>query len=457
MQEKIQPLTRRQNRHRLWWLMPKAFDWLSSTFYIGVFIVAFLPSPSRLALWQVPLLTSVVFTLLFIDRLEYWRYGEQVPLRVAVLLFVGRIVLIVCIILIEGFDFTPFLFLIPPYLAVVYFGNRVGYAIAALAIAAYLVPAWLHNPHWYLNPLSAFLAIAFSFTVVFVVLMARVVCLEKAGRVREQASRIQAEDLLAEVEHAHRQLQVYAERVAELAATEERNRLARDIHDGLGHALIAINVQLEKALVYYDQQPQEALQAISDAKRVVKDALQDVRRSFRALRTEPESFACIQGITLLVEQLRENKLTVDFEVTGSEEHFSNPACMTLYRVAQEGFTNIQKHAHASRVEVGLHFTGEEACLRIRDNGCGFDAQRRLEQKAGPQEGYGLRGIRERTELVGGTLHLESQSGRGTQLSVTVPKTGMAAPIQGDMPQRIAVSKGGQGPLSLSEQMARKEH
>jgi signal transduction histidine kinase len=420
--------------------MPKAFDWLSSTFYAGVFIVAFLPSPSRIALWQVPLLTSVVFTLLFIDRLEYWRYGEQVPLRAAVLLFIGRIVLIVCTILIEGLDFTPFLFLIPPYLAVVYFGNRVGYAIAALAIAAYLVPAWLHNPHWYLNPLSAFLAIAFSFAVVFVVLMARVVCLEKAGRVREQTSRMRAEELLAEVEHAHRQLQAYAERVAELATTEERNRVAREIHDGLGHALIAINVQLEKALVYYDKQPQEALQAISDAKRVVKEALQDVRRSVRTLRAEQEPFACIHGIALLVEQLRKNALEGDFEVSGDEERFSNLTLLTIYRVAQEGFTNIQKHAQASRVQVSLHFTEEEARLSICDNGRGIDAEHRLQQEARTQEGYGLRGIRERLELVGGTFHLESQAGSGTRLLVTVTRTGLAAHIQRDMPQRVAVSK-----------------
>src|SRR6266576_2631377 len=184
-----------------------------------------------------------------------------------------------------------------------------------------------------LNPLSAFLAIAFCFTVVFVVLMARVVCLEKAGRIREQGSRIRAEELLAEVEHAHRQLQAYAERVTELATTEERNRVAREIHDGLGHALMAINVQLEKALVYYDKQPEEALQAISDAKQVVKEALQDVRRSVRALRTEQEVFACIQGITILVEQLRETALAVDFEVTGSEEQFSNVALLTFYCVA----------------------------------------------------------------------------------------------------------------------------
>ncbi len=440
MQEKIQPLTRRQKRHRFWWLMPKAFDWLSSTFYIGVFIVAFLPSPSRIALWQVPLLTSVIFTLILIDRLEYWRYGDQVPVRAAVLLFILRIVLIVCTILIEGLDFTPFLFLIPPYLAVVYFGNRVGYAIAALAIAAYLAPAWLHNSHWYLNPLSAFLAITFSFAVVFVVLMARVVRLEKEGHVREQASRIRAEELLAEVEHAHRQLQVYAERVAELATTEERNRVAREIHDGLGHALIAINVQLEKALVYYDKHPQEALQAISDAKRVVKEALQDVRHSVRTLRTEQEPFACIQGITLLVEQLRETALAVDFEVTGSEERFSNPALLTLYRIAQEGFTNVQKHAQASRVEVALHITEEEARLSNRDNGRGFDAERRLRQKTGSQEGYGLRGIQERIALVGGAFHLESQAGSGTRLLVTVTRTGLATPIQKDTPQRVAVSK-----------------
>ena len=116
--------------------------------------------------------------------------------------------------------------------------------------------------------------------------------------------------------------------------------------------------------------------------------------------------------------------------------------MTLYRVAQEGFTNIQKHAQASRVQVSLDFDGEEACLSIRDNGCGFDSVRRLQQKAGTQEGYGLRGIRGRIELVGGNFHLESQAGRGTQLSVTVISTGMATHIQRDTQPRVAISEQG---------------
>ena len=116
--------------------------------------------------------------------------------------------------------------------------------------------------------------------------------------------------------------------------------------------------------------------------------------------------------------------------------------MTLYRVAQEGFTNIQKHAQASRVQVSLYFDAEKARLSIRDNGCGFDAERRLQQKAGTQEGYGLQGIRERIELVGGNLQLESQAGRGTRLSVTVTRTGIATPGQRDTQQRVAISEQG---------------
>jgi len=413
--------------------MPKPFDWLSSSFYIGIFILAFL---LRLAVWQIPLLALVLLALLLIDRLEYWRYGEEVPVRVAVPLFIARLVLIECTILIEGFNFTPFLYLITPYLAVVYFGNRAGYTMGALVIAAYLARVWWYQPGWYLNPISVFLALIFSFGVIFVVLTAQVVRLEKVGRIREQASRVQAEGLLAEVKHAHRQLQAYAEQVAALATLEERNRVAREIHDSLGHALMAINVQLEKALVYHDSHPQEAVQAIRDAKSVAKDALQDVRRSVRALRTEQEAFSCTRAIELLVEQLRASSLVVDFAVTGSEETFPQQTLMTLYRVAQEGFTNIQKHAQATTVQVSLHFEEEEARLSICDNGRGFDAPSRLTQLEGLEEGYGLRGIQERLELVGGSFHLESQPGGGTHLSVIVARAGLGAYVQREVLQRL---------------------
>jgi signal transduction histidine kinase len=126
-------------------------------------------------------------------------------------------------------------------------------------------------------------------------------------------------------------------------------------------------------------------------------------------------------------------------ISGNEETFSRQVLMTLYRVAQEAFTNIQKHAQASCVQVGLHFAGEEASLRICDDGCGFDAAAWLQHPERLEEGYGLRGMRERLELVGGSFHLQSQPGRGTQLSVTVPGTGMALPVYRDGLPHAAVS------------------
>lgn len=422
MHEKTLSPMSKPRPHRFWWLMPTPFSWLSSALYIGLLLYALAPAApgfARLALWQVPLIAAIALSLLLLDRLEYLRYGEQIPARAAALLIIARVMLILLAGIIEGFNFIPVLYLILPYFVMVSFGYKVGYGMAALVTLLYFAPMWLFVPGWYRDRFDVLLALLFVCGMVFVVVMARGILLEKASRLR-------AEELLAEVERAHQQLQAYAERVAELATTEERNRVARDIHDGLGHALMAISVQLEKALVYYDKQPQEAIQAISDAQHVAKDALQDVRRSVRALRTEQEPFACIQRITLLIERLRENSLVVNFEVTGSEESFSNAAGMTLYRVAQEAFTNIQKHAQASKVEVSLHFTGAEARLCIHDNGRGLDAGHGSRQKATPEEGYGLRGIRERLELVGGSLHLESEPGRGTQLSVTVTRTGMAA-------------------------------
>ena len=102
--------------------------------------------------------------------------------------------------------------------------------------------------------------------------------------------------------------------------------------------------------------------------------------------------------------------------------------MTLYSVAQEGFTNIQKHTQASAVQVRLHFAGDEAHLSISDNGRGFDIEHRQLQPERLDGGYGLQGIRERLALVGGSFQVVSQEGCGTQLLATVTRTGIPAPV-----------------------------
>jgi signal transduction histidine kinase len=258
--------------------------------------------------------------------------------------------------------------------------------------------------------------VLFTVGIVLVITIARVVAKEKASRTR-------AEELLAELEVSHRQLKEYAGQVAELATTRERNRLARDIHDTLGHYLTVINVQLEKALALRDKKPEEAIQAVSDAKRLASEALQDVRRSVGTLRTTQELPEFTPSLTGLVERVRGDNFAVELNMEGDEDSFSKQGLLALYRAVQEGLTNVQRHAGASRIWIDLHFGEQEAILILRDNGHGFDAASWQQVEPGRDGGYGLQGLQERLELIGGDLQIESAPAQGTTLRVTIPKNG----------------------------------
>jgi len=111
---------------------------------------------------------------------------------------------------------------------------------------------------------------------------------------------------------------------------------------------------------------------------------------------------------------------------GSETGYPKPALMTLYRAAQEGLTNIHKHAQASHVWIKVCLGDQSASLHIRDNGKGFTEY--VENLPNRQGQYGLQGIRERLELVGGDMSLESDTINGTTLTVTIPKQRLTEPI-----------------------------
>ncbi len=233
-----------------------------------------------------------------------------------------------------------------------------------------------------------------------------------AARQREERER--AERLLAELEKAHRQLREYARRVEELAVAEERNRLAREIHDSLGHHLTVASVQLEAARGLLAVDPAQARAQIEKAQRSVKEALREVRRSVRALRPgklEREPLA--QSLRAMIEEFEATTaLPVEFKVEGEEQRLSPAAELTLYRAAQEALTNVQKHAHASRVEMALCFAPHEVTLTVADNGVGA-------KEAG--EGFGLRGLRERAELLGGSLTAENRAEGGFELRISLPR------------------------------------
>lgn len=205
----------------------------------------------------------------------------------------------------------------------------------------------------------------------------------------------------------------YALKIEQLAIEQERNRIAREIHDSLGHSLIAFNLHLEAAMRLMSSDPEEAKDLLIEAKQVSATALQEVRLSVSALRTDP-----LQGRSLAtVIQL----LADDFQrSTGiaplSEIHINQPLSsavqLAVYRIVQEALTNICKYAEATQVSIHLE-TSSDLKLTVRDNGKGFDIHQNI-------TGFGLRGMEERTLSQLGKFEVISTPGNGCQITAWFP-------------------------------------
>ncbi|NJR48873.1 MAG: sensor histidine kinase [Leptolyngbyaceae cyanobacterium CSU_1_3] len=213
----------------------------------------------------------------------------------------------------------------------------------------------------------------------------------------ERKSRQRAEALSKEVEV--------------LAADLERTRIAREIHDSLGHTLTTLDVQLEVAQKLRQRNPDQALQALDTAKLLATQCLQDVRQALQPMR-EAE-FDLNKALIALIEQIQQNqRLTIDLDL--NLPPLPLQTSHQLYCIVQEGFTNIQKHAQASCASLHSHATTDHLTLKLSDDGQGFDPQI-------PVSGFGLRGMQERVQMLGGNLTIATAPSKGTQIEVTIPQ------------------------------------
>ena len=234
-------------------------------------------------------------------------------------------------------------------------------------------------------------------------------------RLNEQQARERAEELAIQLEAANRRLVEYAAQAEELAATQERNRLAREIHDNIGHYLTIVNVQIEAAKVTLGSNPQRALDALGKAHELVKQGLTSVRESVAALRVSPvESRPLHDAIAALIDETQTCGIAVEFNVLGEPRIVDEKVALALYRAVQEGLTNVRKHANPSRVDVELDFSQPDKIrLSVWDDGSGA---------ADTSGGFGLIGIRERVHLLGGELRVETEIDKGFCLAVILPVT-----------------------------------
>ncbi len=219
----------------------------------------------------------------------------------------------------------------------------------------------------------------------------------------------QAEQLLVELEHSRA-----AE--ARAAGLAERQRLAREMHDVLAHSLSGLMLQLEGARMLAAERPGDPRLAdvIDRAHHLAKTGLEEARRAIGMLRDDelpgPERLA---GLAAQFEEARNVPCTLT--VSGEEHEISSEARLALYRVAQEALTNIAKHAHPERVELHLAYEPSITRLVVED----FATVNGTRPPPTRDGGYGLTGMRERAELLGGTLTTETTSS-GFRVELDVP-------------------------------------
>ncbi len=201
---------------------------------------------------------------------------------------------------------------------------------------------------------------------------------------------------------------------ANVSAQQERNRIARDLHDSLGYALTALSFQLQTAMKLCKPDPNQAQEFLTEAHRLVAIATKEVRQSVKGLRSDLlETQSLETTLESLVHDFQQTTgIVPEVEINlaiALPLQFVTP----IYRIVQEALNNICKYAQATAVQIHIRTDFRGVYLTIQDNGRGFEP----EEVSG---GYGLQGMKERVAVLQGHLHLESQLGAGCCISVEIP-------------------------------------
>ncbi len=291
--------------------------------------------------------------------------------------------------------------------AMSFFPNRTGAGwVAALVLIS--LPVLSMHFGWQVGILSA-LGVGLGYASFGLMTYAR----KQADRDRQHS-----QALLSELQEAHRQLKEYTEKVETLAVAEERNRLAREMHDTLGHRLTVAAVQLEGAQRLMLSDPERAARMVGTVREQVSEALAELRKTVATLRTPLEvDLPLPVALGRLAEDfMAATGLLVHYDLSGDLANglpqLPAEQRLALYRAAQEGLTNVQRHSQAGQVWLRLYLDGKLVVMEVEDDGVGMPEQ--------PQAGFGLRGLNERATRLGGSLVCEPRQGGGTRLVFRMP-------------------------------------
>ena len=234
------------------------------------------------------------------------------------------------------------------------------------------------------------------------------------------AERYRREHLIAELRQTKDELERYALQAEELAALRERTRLAREMHDSLGHALVVVNVKLEAAQRLYAVDSQRGDAELAATRELVRATMGELRRSLANLRAEPPDYRNLPSALERIAAETRARANLSLSYAGAPElpALAPEASEVLWRVAREALANIERHAEAANAALSLERANGAVVLRVTDDGAGISAA----DLARPGH-YGITGMRERVEALGGTLRVAVRPGGGTIVEASLPVEG----------------------------------
>jgi signal transduction histidine kinase len=382
-------------------------EWLLLVVTAAIEIVLYFLNPYQSASWQIVTI-ALAFGIIRASA-SGWGWDSDrlnaalVPKVITTLIEAGLILAAGNLRGPQGIHFISVLCIVATIRACLRF-RRLGRAIVTgssiaifVALLRWRPPPLSSNNHLSIEP--AFLTIQ-VYTVLYFVLILVVILLLVSTLLAERQSR-------QELAVANQQLRSYALQVENQATIQERSRIAREIHDSLGHTLAAQSIALENTKVFFDSAPDQSREFLQEAIQLGGRGLQDVRQSITALRQSPLQQKGLAGAVRDLVDDFQSITQVQLHIDLSDE-LPAAIAQAIYRIVQEGLTNIQKHSAAQQAQISIIQQRNQVLLSITDNGRGCDLQ-------SPIAGFGWQGMRERTKELGGTLEIRSQPQQGCEI------------------------------------------
>lgn len=323
--------------------------------------------------------------------LSIFYFALQIPLG-AMIVYLG-----------EGAGFNAMVLLPLAGHAVVLLPRRLGYFAQFAIVLAYVITVYAFSGSvttvWEGLPI-------FTAGLIFIVVFTQMA-------LNEESSRREVERLVSELTEANKRLSDFALQAEDLATAKERNRLAKEIHDGLGHYLTTIYMQIQAARAVSESDKDRAEMIMAKAQNLTQEALADVRQSVAALQAPLDDRQTLsEMIDSLLEGARNAGIEPKLIVTGNERSIDPQTRWALYRASQEGISNVCRHANAKNLWITLEYLSDDCIhLQVDDDGIGMTEI---------NEGFGLLGLRERVHSIGGELKLGSSNRGGFSINIKVP-------------------------------------